>query len=217
MKHIYFLRHGQTLFNKKMRHQYASTPLSAEGREQARAIAEKIKELHIDYILSSPYERAKETAELVAEATGTTSIEYSDLLVELRRPKELHGVSWFNPKSVWIMGLLYLFASHKNWHYSDEENLEEFRLRSKQALDFIASVQGKNILVVTHAGLMSNFVSSITHDGLDSLREYKRALWKTLRIGNCCFVSAKWLSQGEYGETLDGTWTIKEGATCPFK
>ena len=216
MKHIYFLRHGETLFNKKWRHQYASTPLSAEGRKQAHAIADKIKELHIDYILTSSCERAKETAQLVAEVIGKPPIECSDLLVELRRPKVLHGMSWFAPKSIWIMGLLYLFASRKNWRYSDEENLEEFRLRSKEALDYIVSKEGKNILVVTHAGLMSNFISSIKHDGLDSLREYKRALWKTLRIGNCFFVSAKWSPRGTYGETLDGTWSVAEAPTCPF-
>ncbi|KKS30709.1 MAG: Phosphoglycerate mutase [Parcubacteria group bacterium GW2011_GWA2_43_11] len=198
-----------------MRHQYASTPLSAEGRDQARAIANKIKKLHIDYILTSPYERAKETAELVAEVIGNPPIECSDLLVELRRPKTLHGTSWFSPKSVCIMGLVYLFASRKNWHFSDEENLEEFRTRSKEALDYIVSKEGKNILVVTHAGLMSNFISSIKHDGLDSLHEYKRALWKTLRIGNCVFVSAKWSPRGTYGETLDGTWSIEGSKTCP--
>jgi broad specificity phosphatase PhoE len=214
MKNICFLRHGQTSFNKSWIYQFPETPLSDVGKKQAHAIAEKLKNTTFDVILASTYLRAVETAQIVAQATGKP-VEYSDLLVELRRPQELWGKSWFSPKSIFIMGTSYFRATQPKWHYSDEENLEEFRLRSLQALDFILANEAKNVLVVTHAGLMSNMISCIKHGNLDSLREYRRALWKTLRVGNCCYVEATWQSKEET-ENKKATWTLKEGKTCPF-
>lgn len=214
MKNIYFLRHGQTQFNKTWRHQFPETPLSEEGKAQARAITEKLKTIEFDVIISSPYARAKDTAQFVADATGK-SVEYSDLFVELRRPHELWGVSWFSPKSLLIMGTLYFKATQPNWHFADEENLEDFHARSKQALNYLATRKEKNILVVSHRGLMTNLLSSIKSDGMDTVQQYRRSLWKTFEIGNCCYISTTWSKEGTYGKTLDGTWSLKDGITCP--
>lgn len=214
MKHIYFLRHGQTVLNKSAKHQFPDTPLSEKGEMQAKGIAEKLANVDFDVIVCSPYERTKQTAQYVAHVTGKP-IEYSDLLVELRRPNELLGVSWFTPKSLWIMGQLYFNAAKPNWHYSDEENLEEFHERAKKALEYISNRKEENILVVTHRGLMANMMSRIRKDGMDSIAQYRRSLWRNLEIGNCCFITTEWSPEGEYGETLPGTWSAKEGYTCP--
>jgi phosphohistidine phosphatase len=46
-------------------------PLSDEGRDQARALAEQLKEESIDVVLTSPLLRARETGEALARATGS--------------------------------------------------------------------------------------------------------------------------------------------------
>ncbi len=73
MAHLYFTRHGQTVWNVENKICGATdielTPL---GYEQARALGQKIvKEgIQIDEILYSPLRRAKDTALEVANITG---------------------------------------------------------------------------------------------------------------------------------------------------
>ena len=214
MKTVYFLRHGQTKLNKKNVHQFPETPLSEYGREQAHRIAEKLKEVPIDVIIASSHKRTSQTATIVNELHGVP-LEHSDLFTELRRPSELHGVSWFSPKSLWIMGQLYFRVYNTEWHYSDEENLSEFQQRAFDALQSIANRPEKNILVVTHRGLMANMMSCTKDDGLGSVGRYRKALWRNLEIGNCCYFKTTWTADGEYGESLDGTWDVENGYICP--
>jgi probable phosphoglycerate mutase len=214
MKNVYFLRHGETELNKKMVHQFPNTPLSKKGKAQARSIAEKLKNIHIDVILVSPYERTMQTAEIINRMLGVP-LETNELLIELRRPTQLHGVSWFSPKSLWIMSQQYLRASNKEWHYSDEESLSEFHSRAFSALQCISNRPEENILVVTHRGIMASMMRSIKSDGTESISQNKKGLWKNLEIGNGCFITTTWTKEGEWGETLNGTWMLKKGYTCP--
>lgn len=73
MGHLYFTRHGQTVWNVENKICGASdSPLTELGREQARALGTDIKmrQLAIDEILYSPLSRAADTALLVADMTG---------------------------------------------------------------------------------------------------------------------------------------------------
>lgn len=216
MKTVYFLRHGVTELNASWRHQYLGTPLSTKGKKQAQSIAKRLKDVPIDTIIASPLARAKETARIVSETIGVP-IEESELFVELRRPRELWGTHWLSPKSLYIMGLLYLRAGRSNYHYSDEENLQEFHARAREALQFLTTRPEQHILVVTHRGFMANLFERIKRDGLDTIAQYKKALWKNLAIGNCCFFEAHWTPKGEYGETLDGTWSLDIQPNCPLE
>ena len=206
MKTVYFVRHGQTQLNKKWVHQYPETLLSDKGKQQAQNAAEHFKDKTVDLIIYSPLLRTKQTAEAIAQYHDCHMI-MSSLFVELRRPKALWGTSWGSPVSFWIMGMLYLNAGKENWHYSDEENLEEFHARARRALEFLADRDEKNILVVTHRGFMAGLINRIRHDGMDSIRQYRRALWKNLAIPNCGYIQATWSEAGDNGNTLDGTWT----------
>lgn len=73
MGHLYFTRHGQTVWNVENKICGASdSPLTELGKEQARALGNDIKarQLAIDEILYSPLSRAADTALLVSEMTG---------------------------------------------------------------------------------------------------------------------------------------------------
>ena len=72
----------------------------------------------------------------------------------------------------------------------------------------------ENILVVTHRGLMANMISRIKGDGLDTIKQNRIGLWKNLEIKNCCYLTASWSEEGEWGETLNGTWTLEKESTC---
>jgi broad specificity phosphatase PhoE len=58
-----------------------TSPLTEKGQEQAQMIAKRAARLYFDALISSPFTRARETAEAIARATEA-GIEYSDLFVE---------------------------------------------------------------------------------------------------------------------------------------
>lgn len=90
---IYVLRHGIAVergtkgFDKD-----ADRPLTSKGKRQLRNSAGGMKKmkLRFDLILSSPYERAKRTAEIVAEELKLKKrLKFSDLLKYEGDPEEL--------------------------------------------------------------------------------------------------------------------------------
>jgi probable phosphoglycerate mutase len=68
-RNFYFVRHGQTNWNLEHRAQgQTDVPLNSHGRTQAHTIHAKIKHAGIKLICTSPLQRARETAEIVASA-----------------------------------------------------------------------------------------------------------------------------------------------------
>ncbi|MBI3503330.1 MAG: histidine phosphatase family protein [Proteobacteria bacterium] len=68
---FYFLRHGQTDWNREHRLQgNIDVPLNETGLEQAYAAAARLAGLPIATIVASPLSRARRTAEIAAEALG---------------------------------------------------------------------------------------------------------------------------------------------------
>lgn len=87
MKHVYFVRHGESEFNKAKRWTGSTdSPLTDKGCEQARKTGKHLQEKHaaFDLIISSPLERAHHTAKIIAESIGypINKIELDAQLVE---------------------------------------------------------------------------------------------------------------------------------------
>lgn len=64
MNHIYVVRHG------KAEGQAPDAPLTAEGAQQAIRLAEWFADKPIDYIVSSPYERAYRSIQPLGDRLG---------------------------------------------------------------------------------------------------------------------------------------------------
>ncbi len=78
---LYFIRHGETQWNAEGRVCGRSdVNLSEVGREQAQRLADRLKSAAIDAIYSSPLKRARQTAEIIAQATGVEPIVEEDLV-----------------------------------------------------------------------------------------------------------------------------------------
>ena len=69
---LLFIRHGQTTWNVEHRlpGQLPGVLLNDTGRQQAERLADALTVLPISAIISSPLERARETAEIVAKLRG---------------------------------------------------------------------------------------------------------------------------------------------------
>ena len=84
-------RHGQTKENKaKILQGQIEGELSELGKEQAKKVAERLKNEQIDYIFSSPLARAKNTAEEIIKFHVGKPFELRDELKELHMG-ELQG------------------------------------------------------------------------------------------------------------------------------
>ncbi len=67
---LWLFRHGETEWSLNGKHtSYTELPLTAHGCEQAKALAPVVAAQHFDLVLTSPRQRAQETAKL-AGATG---------------------------------------------------------------------------------------------------------------------------------------------------
>ncbi len=73
-------RHGQSDWNATRRWQgFADRPLTARGREEARALADRLAGLALDAVYSSDLQRARDTAAAVARSQGLETVELPDL------------------------------------------------------------------------------------------------------------------------------------------
>ncbi|TCI97670.1 histidine phosphatase family protein [Aeromicrobium sp. IC_218] len=80
---ICWLRHGESTWNAagRMQHRDPRPPLTELGRLQSRTAAEHLRGTAFDALLCSPAVRARQTADVVAEALGLT-VQVDDRLVE---------------------------------------------------------------------------------------------------------------------------------------
>lgn len=139
MKRLYFTRHGLSEHNKAgLWSGSTDTPLASEGKEAAKKVAEDAKGLDIDYIISSPYIRAYETAKIIAKAIGhpIDGIERNSLLIE-RDFGELEGTPW--RIDINVDG------------FADVETIDSLMERAKLALRHIEAIpDAHHVLVVSH-------------------------------------------------------------------
>ena len=148
---IYLTRHGQTLWNIEKRLQgRGNSPLTEEGIERAKELRDRIKDIHIDVIYSSPIERALTTANIIK---GDKSIEVitDDGLMEMcfgdYEGKITDEVMKENPN--WDISLI--MKGNTELTAPNGENLAEVRYRVARSMNkIIEENRGKTILIVAH-------------------------------------------------------------------
>lgn len=152
MKHLYFIRHGESEFNRAGK--FAGTsdpPLTDTGHEQAKQAAQELqsKGLSFDIIISSPLQRAHHTAKYVATATNYPhdQIELNPIFQE-RHYGKLEGV---NADS--ILGAQHYLNESIIDDHEEVETLEDFQKRANAALEYLHSLDHQTILLVAHGAL----------------------------------------------------------------
>jgi broad specificity phosphatase PhoE len=81
---LLLVRHGETDWNKAGKFQgQIDVPLNDNGREQSRRAAEFLKDVKLDFAISSSMLRPKETAEIILKHHGGLQLELRDELREI--------------------------------------------------------------------------------------------------------------------------------------
>lgn len=141
-------RHGRTIENARQILQgHMQSRLSAEGIEQARKLARRLKNEEIDIIYSSDLKRAADTAKKITKYHKKVPIFY----VEELRERNLGSLQGTHSKKV-------------NWKKipRDVETLAAMKKRMK---NFLAKIHKKhpkeNVLIISHGGIGRSLLAAI--------------------------------------------------------
>lgn len=160
-KYFYLIRHGETLLNKEHIKQGADGALSEKGIEQAEAVGKALKDHGIQKILTSPYERAVQTATIMQKALSCP-IEINDLLRERKNASEVIGKKTDDPEVVRITSAT-AYGYHENeYRFSDEENFTDLKIRARKCLRMLQGTWSRKVVVVTHHAFLQMLLSYIT-------------------------------------------------------
>ncbi|WP_026851481.1 histidine phosphatase family protein [Glaciibacter superstes] len=147
------VRHGQTDWNLHKRIQGSTDiPLNSTGRAEAAETGVRLRDRHWDRIVTSPLQRADETARIIAGELGLPVPEHIDPLTE-RHHGQIEGLTFTErqeryPDGVTVPGL---------------ETRQDVLDRVLPALARLAEAHdGESLLVVTHGGVIGTLIRHAT-------------------------------------------------------
>lgn len=174
MKHIYFVRHGESEANVHGLVQGLDDPLSERGHIQAALLAERFREVSLDAFFASDAVRAQQTAAAIGQVV-TLPLQTSEMFREVKRPssfiKQHHSTEEYQ-------AFLVAWREHfedVHWRYEDEENFADVEARARQVFTFLEAHDAQNILVVTHGHFLRFLMSSLLLKG-----NITPALWRSM-------------------------------------
>ncbi len=149
----FVMRHGGTEGNLKGIVSYkdqAADHLTEEGKAEVLKSARTLKDKKIDYIITSPFTRTKETAEIVRNALGLAPDKvHEEYGLHEVNPGGFDGKSWEEYHS-------YVYKIGNDWfnrQIPGGESLSDVKKRTAKVLyDLEAGYKDKNILIITHGG-----------------------------------------------------------------
>ena len=158
--------------------QALESPLSNEGRNQAEKIADRASRISFETLISSPLQRAKETAETISRVTNKTP-EFSELFVERVKPSYTYGKSYEDAKAnqLWQEWEKSLYTP--GLRAEDGENFDDLILRADKALNFLTERRESSLLVVTHGYFLRTIVARVLFGNLltgDSFRQIQKSM-----------------------------------------
>jgi broad specificity phosphatase PhoE len=166
---IFLARHGETDYNAQRRFQgQGDVPLNARGIEQARELAKLAAQREWAALWASPIVRARQTAEIVAEAIGLTPRydmrfaehdvgRWQDLLFDdVEREEPERWAAWQR--------------AGEEWHFPEGESLEEQQERVIDGLVSVTQSHELPALIVCHRGVIRSALCHTRNEGLDAFQ-----------------------------------------------
>jgi probable phosphoglycerate mutase len=159
MTTLLLVRHGETDWNAEGKLQgHTDRPLNDYGRQQARALADRLADEPIEAVYASDLARARETAEILGARLGLDVVVDPDL-------REKNWGSWEGLTSTERLDVVY-----------EGETSEDHRDRTLRAVERIVGRHpGGRVVVVTHGGSLRRLqavVSGIANPVIENC-----ALW----------------------------------------
>ena len=169
MTTIFFIRHGQTLWNKNLKYQgHSDIELSEEGIRQAEKVARRLKREPFTAIYSSDLKRAFFTAEKVAEQHSlkvAAMPEFREICFG-----EWEGLKYEQIYAGWSSEIENFFKTPSKVAIPGGESFFDVQKRTDAAIATLRQRhEGECIAVVTHGGAIRTMLCSALGIGLDNL------------------------------------------------
>ncbi|SOB93849.1 probable phosphoglycerate mutase [Ureibacillus xyleni] len=147
---LYFIRHGETEWNKEGRLQgWLNSELTENGRDQVKALQQELQHIKFNAVYSSPLQRAVETANILVGETARIKLD--------DRLREIHLGSWQGRKiaDIWEEDYDRYFAYCNKPQCYKPDSGESFLQVSARMTDLLMDCSNKykegKILFITHA------------------------------------------------------------------
>jgi len=168
---ISLARHGETTSNRERRFQgQLDVPLNDTGREQARALAERVRDEPFAALYTSPLVRARETAQIIGAALGLEPrvderLKEVDVGTWQERLKD--DVAREDPEGWAAFG-----RAGEDFRFPGGESLLEQQQRVIAALVDVTQAGDLPALVVCHRGVIRAALAHTHIRGLDTYHEW---------------------------------------------
>jgi len=186
---ILAIRHGETAWNVDTRIQgHLDIPLNDTGRWQARRLARALATGDtIHAIYSSDLQRAHETAQAIAAATGAALQTHSGL--RERGFGLFEGRTYVEIEQTWPEESEHWRRRTPDWAPQGGESLLQMRARITRTLHELAARHpGQQIVLVAHGGVMDQLYRAATGQDLQAPR--------TWQLGNTAVNRLLWTPEG---------------------
>ena len=200
MKKIYLVRHGQSEGNIGPIRQSPESPLTETGQKQASLLAERLSHLEFELLISSPFKRAYQTAEIISSKTGKQIIK-NNLFIERKRPSKQINQPKDSEDNI-QSEIKYNQAFKEDKKYKDGESFVEITQRARDALSFLDEKTNKSTVVVTH-GIFLRVICAIVLLKESVTAENCFEMIKTLKTANTGITV---IEKDEYDEWHLITW-----------
>ena len=147
---IYLTRHGQTNLNKaRLMQGLTDEPLNETGLAQARAMREKIGDVHFDAVYASPLNRAVMTGAIIG------GVDPSEVITDPRIIEADFGV--YEKKKYYLMGPAMTLYWTLPEIFPAPKSVETTASLRKRSSSFLRELEEKNygtVLIACHGGIM---------------------------------------------------------------
>ena len=171
---IYFVRHGQTIWNVEKRFQGLSdSPLTELGITQAKLLGEKLKDIKFDKFYSTSLKRANDTANYI-KGNREQEVEIFDDFVEISMG-DMEGIQQEEFKKLYPEQVKNFFFNQLEYNPSSfkGESFIEVRERVAKGLEkFIKLNQDyERVLVVSHGATLKTLLHYISGKDISTLSD----------------------------------------------
>lgn len=203
---VMLVRHGQTTYNMEQRlpGQLPGIALTEEGRRQAHQAAVALSAVPVSAVISSPLERARDTAEIVARGWGLTVRQDPRLM-------DTDVARWAGKKIDEVAKTDPAWKAYLDNPMEPPEGVESFTSVQQRAVTVVEDVLrdpsfGNYVVLVAHADVVKLIVAHYTNVPLTGARY--------LSISNAS-LSALAFSEREAPHLLALNWTATPGWLVP--
>lgn len=163
---VYLLRH-----EKRYDIRHYETDLTEEGFRDADKLVEKLEELNIDIIFSSPYKRVIQTIEPYLKKTNKKINAEYGIYESLHLDTDNRNIKDIDKN---LYGYQYINTGYKSIFKKDAlkygENFKDMNFRTDTFMKYLFNdnnLKNKNILIASHMSIINSILNRDEHDNYE--------------------------------------------------